>query len=39
MLTSSEDVIAQSQSQGFDVSVDSLALEEYDYYENADKFK
>jgi len=39
LLTSSEDIIGASQSQGFDVSVDSLALEEYDYYEDADKFK
>ena len=25
-----------SQSQGFDMTVDSLALEDYDYYEDAD---
>jgi len=37
MLTSSEDIIGASQSQGFDVSVDSLALEEYDYFENAER--
>jgi hypothetical protein len=37
MLTSSEDIIGASQSQGFDVSVDSLALEEYDYFETADR--
>ena len=39
MLTSNDDIIGQSQSQGFDVSVDSLALEEYDYYEDADRIK
>jgi len=39
LLTSSEDIIAASQSQGFDISVDSLALEEYDYYEDADRHK
>ena len=27
--------MAASQSQGYDVSVDSLALEEYDYVEEA----
>jgi hypothetical protein len=32
---SSEDIIAASQSQGFDISVDSVQLEEYDYYEEA----
>jgi len=32
---SSEDIIGASQSQGFDVSVDSLALEDYDYVEAA----
>jgi len=37
MMTSSEDIIGASQSQGFDVSVDSLALEEYDYFENAER--
>jgi len=37
LLASSEDIIGASQSQGFDVSVDSLALEEYDYFENADR--
>jgi len=36
---SSEDVIGASQSQGFDVSVDSLALEEYDYFENANRVR
>lgn len=39
MFTSSEDIIGASQSQGFDVSVDSLALEEYDYYEDAGRPK
>jgi hypothetical protein len=33
MHTSSEDMLI-SQSQGYDMSVDSMALEEYDYYEN-----
>lgn len=37
MMTSSEDIIGASQSQGFDVSVDSLALEDYDYFENAER--
>jgi len=37
MMNSSEDIIGASQSQGFDVSVDSLALEDYDYFENAAK--
>lgn len=37
MFTSSEDIAAVSQSQGFDASVDSVALEEYDYFENADR--
>lgn len=36
-LTSSEEMMAASQSQGFDMTVDSLALEEYDYMENIDK--
>jgi len=39
LLTSSEDVIAASQSQGFDISVDSVQLEEYEYYEEAVKVK
>jgi len=37
MYNSSEDIIGASQSQGFDVSVDSLALEDYDYFENAER--
>jgi len=39
LLTSSEDIIAASQSQGFDISVDSVQLEEYDYYEEAVRLK
>jgi len=33
MFTSEEDYIKATQSMGVDESVDSLALEEYDYYE------
>ena len=39
MHSSSEDVIGASQSQGFDVSVDSLALEDYDYIEDANRVR
>ncbi len=34
--TESETFMEGSQSQGIDFSVDSLALEEYDYYEELD---
>lgn len=36
-LQSTEDIAGASQSQGFDVSVDSLALEEYDHVEEAER--
>jgi hypothetical protein len=29
-------MLVASQSQGFDMSVDSLALEDYDYFEEID---
>ena len=37
MFTSSEDYMRATQSLGVDESVDSLALEEYDYYEDVTK--
>lgn len=37
MLTSSEDIIGMSQSQGVDNSVSSSALEGYDYFEEIEK--
>jgi hypothetical protein len=36
-MASSEDILGASQSQGFDMSVDSMALEGYDYFEEVDK--
>jgi hypothetical protein len=37
MFTSSEDMMRATQSMGVDESVDSLALEDYDYYEDVTK--
>jgi hypothetical protein len=36
MFTSSEEFMQGSQSQGFDMTVDSMALEEFDYYEDVE---
>lgn len=36
MFNSSEEFMQASQSEGFDMTVDSMALEEFDYYEDVE---
>ena len=38
MMTSSEEYLVASQSMGVDKSVDSMALEEYDYFEDVEDY-
>ena len=36
-VSSGEEIMGASQSYGHDISVDSLALEDYDHYEKAEE--